>query len=232
MRSVNQKKAKAARAAAVQAPRQSSKRAQPTFWTSWKGGLVGLAVVALVGASFVVPKLTSDKQTSASQDHSMAGISAGDGPAIGSAPAFNERNVVSGQTISSQTLRGTKTLLFFSEGVMCQACLQQISDIDQVGNEMAKRHIRLVSITPDTPGELKQAIGQYGITSPMISDTDRSMSEAFNALGKGMHADTPGHAFVLIDGRGRVLWQRDYYQPPYGLMYVKPARLLRDIPTG
>ena len=232
MRRVSQKKARAGRTAAVQSLKPRSKRARTTFWRSWKGGLTGLAVVALIGASFVVPKLTSDKQTSASQGHSMAGVSTGDGPAIGSAPAFDERNVISGQAISSQTLRGKQTLLFFSEGVMCQACLQQIRDIDQVGNELAKRHIRLVSITPDTPGELKQAIGQYGITSPMISDTDRSMSEAFNALGKGMHADTPGHAFVLIDGQGRVLWQRDYYQPPYRLMYVKPAQLLRDVPTG
>jgi len=156
----------------------------------------------------------------------------GNGPAIGSAPRFRERNVVSGQTISSQTLHGGKTLLFFSEGVMCQACLQQIRDIDEVGQVMAKRHIKLVSITPDSPGELRQAIGQYGISSPMIADGDRDMSDAFNMLGKGMHADTPGHAFVLIDGRGTVLWQRDYYQPPYRVMYVKPAELLRDIPDA
>jgi peroxiredoxin len=156
----------------------------------------------------------------------------GDGPAIGSAPQFNERNVVTGQTISSQTLRGQKTLLFFSEGVMCQACLQQISDIDQIGDEMAKRHIELISITPDTPADLKQAIDQYGITSPMIADEHGDMSTAFNMLGKGMHADTPGHAFVLINRRGKVLWQRDYYQSPYRTMYVKPAELLREIPTS
>jgi peroxiredoxin len=114
---------------------------------------------------------------------------------------------------------------------MCQACLQQIRDIDDVGAEMAKRHIRLVSITPDSPSDLKQAIDQYGIRSPMISDSDLDMSEAFNQLGKGMHSNTPGHSFVLIDGRGRVLWQRDYYQPPYSAMYVKPAELFEDIPS-
>ena len=230
---MNQKKARAARrAAAVEASSAHSKQTQRQFWTSWKGGLVAVGVVALIGASFVVPKLTNDRQTSVFQGHSMGGIVSGDGPAIGSAPQFDERNVVTGDQISSRTLRGQRTLLFFSEGVMCQACLQQIRDIDQVGNEMAKRHIKLVSITPDTPDELKQAIGQYGITSPMIADGDRTMSEAFNTLGKGMHADTPGHAFVLVDGHGRVFWQRDYYQAPYRTMYVKPAQLLKDIPTS
>ena len=227
---MSQKKAKEARrAGSAQAPKP---RSTWTRWTNWKGVLIGFAALALLGASFVIPKLANDKQTGVGQGHSMAGLATGDGPAIGSAPQFVGSNVITGQTISSQTLRGQKTLLFFSEGVMCQACLEQIRDIDQVGTELAKLHIRLVSITPDSTAELKQAIGQYGITSPMISDASRSMSNAFNMLGKGMHADTPGHAFVLIDRRGTVLWQRDYYQPPYRLMYVKPARLLHDIATS
>ena len=228
---MSQNRARAARqAAASQASQSHQRQTQRKFWTSWQGGLVAFGVVALLGASFIVPKLTSDKQTNVAQHGSMTGT--GDGPAIGSAPRFDQRDVVTGRTISSQTLRGQKTLLFFSEGVMCQACLQQIRDIDQIGNEMARRHIKLVSITPDTPAELRQAIGQYEITSPMIADEQRDVSEAFNTLGKGMHADTPGHAFVLIDGRGKVLWQRDYYQAPYRTMYVEPTKLLDDIPTS
>lgn len=97
---------------------------------------------------------------------------------------------------------------------------------------MHKRGIKLVSITPDSPAVLKQAIGQYGITSPVISDEDRSMSSTFNTLGKGMHPDTPGHAFVLIDGSGKVLWQRDYYLAPYRAMWVPPRQLLQDIPVA
>jgi peroxiredoxin len=219
---VNQKKARAARMeVAVQRP--------APFWTTGKGILVGVAVVAVIGVSFAVPRLTGGKSGSAT--HAGMASALGTGPIVGGAPRFRESNVVSGRTISSQTLRGHKTLLFFSEGVMCQACLQQIRDIDDVGRMLAKRHIALVSITPDSPAELKQAIGQYGISSPMISDGNRDMSEAFNMLGKGMHADTPGHAFVLINGRGQVLWQRDYYQPPYRAMYVKPAMLFKDIPA-
>ena len=79
-----------------------------------------------------------------------------------------------------------------------------------MGDVLERRGIELVSITPDSQADLEQAIGQYGITTPMISDDDRDMSEAFNTLGKGMHADTPGHAFVLVED-GKVLWQRDYW---------------------
>lgn len=219
---MNQKKARAVR-------HESADQPPTSFWTTGNRILVGLAVAAVIAASFAVPKLTGGGSTSAT--HAGMASDMGDGPTLGSAPRFAERNVLTGQPISTQTLQGGKALLYFSEGVMCQACLQQIRDIDDVAHEMAKRHIRLVSITPDGTADLKQAIRQYGISSPMISDSDRSMSEAFNMLGKGMHPDTPGHAFVLIDGRGKVLWQRDYYQAPYRTMYVNPARLLEDIPS-
>jgi peroxiredoxin len=218
---MSQRKARATRQ--VETPAQAA----APFWTPVKALLVAAAVVAVVGASFVVPKLTGGS-TSAGHD-SMA--AAGDGPAIGSAPSFAEKNALTSSLISSRTLRGHKTLLFFSEGVMCQACLEQIADIDYVGDALARRGIDLVSITPDSTAELRQAIDQYGISSPMISDGDRNMSRAFDMLGRGMHADVPGHAFVLIDGAGRVLWQRDYYQPPYRTMYVEPRRLFDDLPA-
>ena len=232
---MSQKRARATRHVVPVKPTSTPKS---SFWTTWKIVLAGAIVVAVVGGTFLVPKLTgggTSQSAATPAGHSMAGMTSvgtGEGPPIGSAPQFVERNVETGQTISSDTLRGQETLLFFSEGIMCQACLQQIKDIDDVSQEMSRRHIKLVSITPDSPAELTQAIGQYGLTSPVISDEDRSMSQAFNTLGKGMHADTPGHAFVLLDPSGKVVWQRDYYQPPYRTMYVDPAKLFKDIPVA
>ncbi len=156
----------------------------------------------------------------------------GAGLAVGAAaPSFAERDVVTGGSITSESIQGRKTLLFFSEGVMCQACFEQIKGLEQMSAELDKRGIELVSITPDSPADLKQAIGQYGITTPMIADDDHNMSGAFNTLGQGMHADTPGHAFVLVE-RGKVVWQRDYWLAPYRTMYVEPKKLLDDIPSA
>ena len=88
-----------------------------------------------------------------------------------------------------------------------------------------------MSVTPDSPSDLGQAVQQYAITTPVISDQDRSLSEAFNTLGRGMHADTPGHAFALVF-RGKVLWYHDYWLPPDRTMYVQPKKLLAEIPTA
>ncbi len=152
-------------------------------------------------------------------------------PAGSAVPSFSETDLQSGRTISSKSLYRHKTLLFFSEGVMCQACFEQIKGLEAFGDDLKERGIQLVSITPDSEGDLRQAVGQFGITTPVIADSDRSMSGMFNTLGQGMHSDTPGHAFALID-KGKVLWYRDYWLAPYRTMYVQPQDLLADIPAA
>ena len=156
--------------------------------------------MAVVAASFVLPGVLSKTTPTPGAAHAMAlGAKLGQGLPVGSTvPSFSERDLLTGTTISSQTVYGHKTLLFFSEGVMCQACLEQIQGLQQIGSQLATRGVRLVSITTDSPGDLAQAAHQYRITTPLIADADRTMSEAFNTLGQGMHADTPGHAFALI----------------------------------
>ncbi len=200
---------------------------------SWKAVVVVVGVLGLLVASFVLPGVLNKKTTPAGAAHAMAmGAEPGAGLPVGSAvPAFSERDLLSGRPVTSTSVAGQKTLLFFSEGIMCQACFEQIQGLQQVGAELQKGGIRLVSITLDSPGDLEQAVSQYGITTPVISDSDGNMSAAFNVLGQGMHADTPGHAFALID-RGKVLWYRDYWLAPYRTMYVQPQALLRDIPQS
>lgn len=225
------RKIKAARRAARGAAPARPPRLLPPFWTSWKGGLVAVAIAAVVTGSFVLPDVLEKKPEASSHAAMGMGIEQGAGlPAGSSVPSFSEREVETGKAITSTSLYGTKTLLFFSEGVMCQACFEQIKGLEHFGAELDRRGIQLVSITPDSPGDLRQAVSQYGIATPMIADDDRDMSEAFNTLGQGMHGDAPGHAFALVD-RGKVLWYRDYWLAPTRSMYVEPRQLLADIPS-
>ena len=210
-------------------PVKAPKRREESKRFPWKAAAIASAVLALVGASFVVPGLFEKEPAAHSAGGHQMATGNGNGPALGSRISFSERDVVDGRTISSQTVRGKKTLLFFSEGVMCQACFEQIRDIQDVGVQLEKKGIDLVSITPDSEETLREAVSQYGITTPMISDEDRDMSMAFDTLGRGMHSDTPGHAFVLLDRTGKVVWQRDYWLAPYRTMYVKPSALLADL---
>jgi peroxiredoxin len=146
--------------------------------------------------------------------------------ASGPAPAFATRDVVSGRLVSSRGFSKQNTLLFFSEGVMCQACFEQIQSLEGVSGQLAKRELTLVNITPDSPEVLRQAADAYGIHTPLLSDESRMMSRAYDVLGLGMHSDMPGHTFILVDRRGVIRWRHDYTT-----MYVPPSELLKEIPA-
>jgi peroxiredoxin Q/BCP len=178
-------------------------------------GIVWIVVAGLAVATafVVVPKGSSGGGTPASA------------PRSGPAPAFSERDVVSGVPLSNGSLRGRNVLLFFSEGVMCQACFQQIQALQANVGGLKSRRLLLVNVTTDSPDVLRQAAQAYGITTPLVSDEDRDMSNAYDVLGQGMHPDTAGHTFVLLDRRGQIRWRRDY-----GVMYVPPGKLFADIP--
>lgn len=146
------------------------------------------------------------------------------------APAFDERDVISGQAISSAALQGKNVLLFFSEGAACAPCLQQIQALEQRAADLKRRGLVLVNVTNDEAGIALQAAQQYGITTPLIADEDRDMSGAYDVLGQGMHPNTSGHTFILVDGKGVIRWRRDYWLGSKPTMYVRPDQLLADIP--
>jgi peroxiredoxin len=197
----------------------------------WPKAAVVAVAISVVGATFLVPKLRGDDVLPAAAHAAMEhGAPLGEGLPVGArVPAFAEKDVMEGKPITHRSIAGRRTLLYFSEGVMCQACFEQIRDIEQVASKLRARGIDLIGITPDDPDTLSWTVVDFDLKTPMISDDDRDMSAAFNTLGKGMHPDTPGHAFVLIED-GKVVWQRDYWLEPYRTMYVEPARLLADIP--
>ncbi len=64
----------------------------------------------------------------------MGAAAQGEGlPAGIPVPSFKEADVETGRTTTSKTVYLGKTLLFFSEGVMCQACFEQIKGLERVG---------------------------------------------------------------------------------------------------
>lgn len=145
----------------------------------------------------------------------------------GPAPPFDERDVIGDAPLSKQELRGRGVLLFFSEGVMCQACFQQIQALQQRNAELRARGLTLVSITLDSESTLREAAQAYGVVTPLVSDEDRDMSDAYGAIGApgAMHSDNLGHTFVLLDERGQIRWRRNYTE-----MYVPPEELFDAMP--
>ena len=202
--------------------RQGARRPRPAPGShverTWRGRaaltvLGVLVVTAALVAAFAATRSGNDRASAAAAKS-------------GAGPAFTEQDVSTGRVISNASLRGRNVLLFFSEGVMCQACFEQIQSLEARASDLEARGLTLVNITTDPPGVLRQAVRQYGIATPMISDENGDMSTAYGAIGQGMHPNTDGHTFVLLDREGRIRWRRDYQT-----MFVQPDTLLTAIPT-
>jgi peroxiredoxin len=176
----------------------------------------GIAAAILAGAIVLAVAVTGPKPAVPASARVSSGVG----------PAFSQRDVLTGRPITSAGLRGHDVLLFFSEGVMCQACFEQIQSLQQRATELRSHGLTLINITTDSPEVLRQAVQEYHINTPMISDQEGTMSTAYGALGQGMHPNTDGHTFVLLDRAGRIRWRRDYTT-----MYVPPNQLLTAIPN-
>lgn len=75
----------------------------------------------------------------------------------------------------------------------------------------------------NTKAQITTDMQQNGVTTPFLLD-DGTVSKAYGTLGKGMHADLPGHGFVLIDKTGIQRWYGEYPS-----MWVAPTDLLTQI---
>lgn len=131
-------------------------------------------------------------------------------PLSGSAPNFT-LPAIGGGEISLASYRGEKNvLLFFNEGYGCAPCWQQAQDIQKRGSDLQAANTEFLDIMVDPPGLLKSEVSRWGLKMPVLSDTDRTVSQEYNTLGFGMHADKPNHTFVFIDKDGQIRWWEDY----------------------
>ncbi|HEY8619911.1 MAG TPA: peroxiredoxin family protein [Dermatophilaceae bacterium] len=137
------------------------------------------------------------------------------------APDFTLTNT-SGQTVSLGALRGKNVLLYFSEGAGCQACLVQMAQIEK-DPAFAAEGLTVLPIVMNSKDQITADMAANGVRTPFLLD-DGTVSTAYGTIGKGMHADLPGHSFVLIDKAGNQRWYGEYPS-----MYLSTTDLLNEV---
>jgi peroxiredoxin len=135
------------------------------------------------------------------------------------APAFTLKTTA-GTTASLSDYRGKTVILYFNEGAGCGACSQQMASIEK-NPGFAEAGITVLPIVMNTKAQIQPDLDSMGVKTPYLLD-DGTVSKAYDVLGKGMHANLPGHGFVLIDGNGTERWQAEYPS-----MWLDPADLLK-----
>lgn len=191
-----------------------------------RAGVVGAFAIA---ALFLVARGASDRSSAEGGPPFDVG-SPGPGSA---APNFTLPSTA-GSEFELAAQRGKTVLLYFQEGLMCQPCWEQISDIEAEWEAFQSLGVDLlVPITSDAVGPLRQKVEDEELSTPILSDGDLSLAPSYEAnqygmMGTGMY----GHSFVLVGPDGNIQWRADYGGPPKYTMYVRPTALLEDLREG
>lgn len=182
----------------VQAEQQAARRRRRLVL-----GAVWLVVLLAVGALVTAALLSSRPQQSAD---------------VRVAPDFTLPDS-DGGSVTLSALRGHPVLLYFSEGAGCDACIVQQAKIEAEPG-FAADGVRVLPIVMNTAEQINADRARLDASTPFLLD-DGTVSAEYGTLGTGMHADLPGHGFVLVDADGNQVWQGDYPS-----MWVDPKELL------
>jgi peroxiredoxin len=139
-----------------------------------------------------------------------------------------------GETFDLSQKRGETVLLYFQEGLGCQPCWDQLKDIEANIGEFEELGVdEVVSITNNPPDALEQKVEDEGISTPVLSDPNLGVSEAYDTNSYGMMGGaTNGHTFIVVGPDGKIRWRADYGGAPDYTMYVPVPDLLADMREG
>jgi peroxiredoxin Q/BCP len=213
---------KAKLAAARQAQARAARRR--------KTGMRAAIALGAAGVAAVLFAIFSGASHSGSGAYPYQAASPSAGQA---APGFTLASSTGGR-ISLSQYRGKSVLLFFQEGLTCQPCWNQITDLQQHAAQLKAAGIsQVVSITTDPVGAITQKARDMGLTIPVLSDPVLVVSRAYHAnVYTMMGSSRDGHTFILVRPDGVIRWRADYGGPPRYTMFLPTAALLAGIKAG
>lgn len=189
-----------------------------------------VTAVAVVGVLFAIFATSGGHSGSTAASYQVGS------PGVGqAAPTFTLPSTA-GHPISLSDYRGKTVLLYFQEGVGCEPCWTQMKDLEKqaVAAQVRAAGIdQIMSITTQPVDVLAQKARDEGVSMPVLSDQDLTVSRAYTANEYGMMGTSmDGHTFVLIGPDGTIQWRADYGGAPKYTMYVPPAQLMAQLKAG
>jgi peroxiredoxin Q/BCP len=125
------------------------------------------------------------------------------------APAFTLPTVDGEQVSLAYHVGRHNTLLYFSEGIGCAPCFDQIVDLEQDWGRFAALNVELVSVW-STDGGLKAETPAAAYAASSLRRGHERVME-YEAMEASMHPGVkPGHTFVLVNKAGEMIWRWDW----------------------
>jgi peroxiredoxin len=103
---------------------------------------------------------------------------------------------------------------------------------EELRSELDQASIAIVTVSSDTPDEIKQGRRKHGLGATMLADPELSVADEFNLINpenmtpRGLRKPMPIPTTFLVDAKGMVRWidQSDDY-----MLRSAPERVLAAI---
>lgn len=128
-------------------------------------------------------------------------------------PPF-EIPVTGGQTISLDSLKGRKAVIYFYPKDDTSGCTLEAQNFQRLHEDFAAADVAVVGVSPDGIASHEKFKTKYGLTFPLASDESKEMLEAFGVwVEKSMYGRKymgVERTTVLVDKDGRVakIWPK------------------------
>ena len=127
-------------------------------------------------------------------------------------PAIGCDDTVKNGQVHLQDLKGRTIVLYFYPKDDTPGCTKEACSFRDANHEIQKRGVVVLGVSADNVDSHKKFAEKYGLPFPLLSDTDKSVSQLYGAYGEksmygkkymGIHRST-----FLIDKEGimRKIW--------------------------
>lgn len=123
------------------------------------------------------------------------------------APAFELLNQ-DAEPISSATLQGQPTILYFYPAAATPSCTTQACEFRDNLSTLEAAGYRVLGVSPDKPSKLQKFKTKEGLNFDLLSDPENTLQQAYGAYGRKQmygkeYMGTIRSTFV-IDGDGKI----------------------------
>ena len=124
------------------------------------------------------------------------------------APAFSLADQ-NGKSVSLSDFTGRKLLVYFYPKADTPGCTRQACSIRDAMPDLKSIGIAAVGISPDKPAALKKFDDKYGLSFPLLSDPDHTVSGGYGVWGEKIRCGKPSlgitRSSFLIDEDGAII---------------------------
>ena len=125
-----------------------------------------------------------------------------------------------GETVASNSFKGSSTILIFYRGNWCPLCVAQVKEMATAYNDLKRQGARVIFISPQPQGHTRSLAKKFGASGlEFLRDENNVTAKTLGIFSKfgtpmgmqalGYDSDTVMPTVIICDEAGEILWTHE-----------------------